>query len=88
MVKTIIDTSKHQEGAAEMRHLFSPHQIDVLDLVREGLKNWEIVRCLSMTESMIKNDLRRIFDRNPRGSCGLVEKPPGMRREQGERART
>ena len=62
MVKTIIDTSKHREGGAEMRHLFSPHQIDALDLVSEGLKNKEIARCLGMTESMIKNDLRRIFD--------------------------
>jgi DNA-binding CsgD family transcriptional regulator len=62
MVKTIIDTSKNQEGGAEMRHLFGPHQIDVLDLVSEGLKNKEIARCLSMTESMIKNDLRKIFD--------------------------
>jgi DNA-binding CsgD family transcriptional regulator len=45
-----------------MSHLFSPHQIDVLDLVSEGLKNKEIARCLSMSENMIKNDLRRIFD--------------------------
>jgi DNA-binding CsgD family transcriptional regulator len=62
MVKTMIDTSKHQEAGAEMSHLFSPHQIDVLDLVSEGLKNKEIARCLSMSENMIKNDLRRIFD--------------------------
>jgi DNA-binding CsgD family transcriptional regulator len=77
MVKMMIDTSKHQEAGAEMSHLFSPHQIDVLDLVSEGLKNKEIARCLSMSESMIKNNLRRIFDlvevvvwwRNHRG-CG------------------
>lgn len=62
MVKTMIDTSKYQEVGAEMSHLFSPHQIDVLDLVSEGLKNKEIARCLSMSENMIKNDLRRIFD--------------------------
>ena len=62
MVKTMIDISKHQEAGAEMSHLFSPHQIDVLDLVSEGLKNKEIARCLSMSENMIKNDLRRIFD--------------------------
>jgi DNA-binding NarL/FixJ family response regulator len=62
MVKMMIDTSEHQEAGAEMSHLFSPHQIDVLDLVSEGLKNKEIARCLSMSENMIKNDLRRIFD--------------------------
>jgi DNA-binding CsgD family transcriptional regulator len=62
MVKMMIDTSKHHEAGAEMSHLFSPHQIDVLDLVSEGLKNKEIARCLSMSENMIKNDLRRIFD--------------------------
>lgn len=62
MVKIMIDTSKHQEAGAEMSHLFSPRQIDVLDLVSEGLKNKEIARCLSMSENMIKNDLRRIFD--------------------------
>jgi DNA-binding CsgD family transcriptional regulator len=62
MVRTMIDTSKHQEAGAEMNHLFSPHQIDVLDLVSEGLKNKEIARCLSMSENMIKHDLRRIFD--------------------------
>jgi DNA-binding CsgD family transcriptional regulator len=38
-----------------MSHLFSPHQIGVLDLVSEGLKNKEIGRYLSMSESMIKN---------------------------------
>jgi DNA-binding CsgD family transcriptional regulator len=62
MVKIMIDTSKHHEAGAEMRQLFSPRQIDVLDLVSEGLKNKEIGRYLSMTESMIKNNLRRIFD--------------------------
>ena len=62
MVKMMIDTSKHQEAGAEMRHLFSPRQIDVLDLVSEGLKNKGIARYLSMSESMIKNKLRRIFD--------------------------
>jgi DNA-binding CsgD family transcriptional regulator len=62
MVRMMIDTSKRQEAGAEMSHLFSPHQIDVLDLVSEGLKNKEIARCLSMSENMIKNDLRRIFD--------------------------
>jgi DNA-binding CsgD family transcriptional regulator len=62
MVKTMIDTSDHQEAGAEMSHLFSPHQIDVLDLVSEGLKNKEIARCLSISENTIKNDLRRIFD--------------------------
>ena len=62
MVKMMIDTSKHQEAGAEMSHLFSPRQIDVLDLVSEGLKNREIARCLSMSETMVKNALRRIFD--------------------------
>jgi DNA-binding NarL/FixJ family response regulator len=62
LVKMMIDTSKHQEAGAEMSHLFSQHQIDVLDLVSEGLKNKEIARCLSVSESMIKNNLRRIFD--------------------------
>jgi len=62
MVKMMIDTSTHHEAGAEMRQLFSPRQIDVLDLVSEGLKNKEIGRYLSMSESMIKNDLRRIFD--------------------------
>jgi len=62
MVKTMIDTSTLQEAGAEMSHLFSPHQIDVLDLAGEGLKNREIARCLSMSENMVKNALRRIFD--------------------------
>jgi DNA-binding CsgD family transcriptional regulator len=62
MVKMMFDTSRHQEAGAEMRQLFSPRQIDVLDLVSEGLKNKEIARCLSMSEHIIKNDLRRIFD--------------------------
>jgi DNA-binding CsgD family transcriptional regulator len=62
MVRVMIDTSKHLEAGAEMRQLFSPRQIDVLDLVSEGLKNKEIARYLSMSESMIKNNLRRIFD--------------------------
>ena len=47
LVKVMIDTSKHQEAGAEMSHLFSPRQIDVLDLVSEGLKNKEIARCLA-----------------------------------------
>jgi DNA-binding CsgD family transcriptional regulator len=62
MVRIMIDTSKHLEAGAEMRQLFSPRQIDVLDLVSEGLKNKEIARYLSMSESMIKNNVRRIFD--------------------------
>jgi DNA-binding NarL/FixJ family response regulator len=62
MVKVMIDTSKHQKAGAEMCQLFSPRQIDVLDLVIEGLKNKEIARCLSTSEHIIKNDLRRIFD--------------------------
>ena len=62
LVKVMIDTSKHQEAGAEMSHLFSPRQIDVLDLVSEGLKNKEIARCLGISENIIKNHLRRIFD--------------------------
>ena len=62
LAKMMIDTSKHQEAGADMSHLFTPHQIDVLDLVSEGLKNKEIARCLGMSENMIKNGLRRIFD--------------------------
>jgi DNA-binding NarL/FixJ family response regulator len=62
MVKMMLDTSKCQDAGAEMSHLFSTRQIDVLDLVSEGLKNKEIARCLSMSENVIKNDLRRIFD--------------------------
>src|ERR1700693_2727113 len=38
MVKIMIDASKHHEAGAEMSHLFSAHQIAVLDLVSEGLK--------------------------------------------------
>jgi hypothetical protein len=38
MVKMMIDTSKHQEAGAEMSHLFSPHQIDVLDLIELSLR--------------------------------------------------
>jgi DNA-binding NarL/FixJ family response regulator len=62
LVRMMIDTSKHQEAGAEMSHLFSPRQIDVLDLVSEGLKNKEIARRLSMSENVMKNDLRKIFD--------------------------
>jgi DNA-binding CsgD family transcriptional regulator len=62
LVKVMIETSKHQEAGAEMSHLFSPRQIDVLDLVSEGLKNKEIARCLGISENIIKNHLRRIFD--------------------------
>jgi DNA-binding CsgD family transcriptional regulator len=62
MVKMMIDTSTHHEAGAEMRQLFSRRQIDVLDLVSEGLKNKEIGRRLSMSESKIKNNVRRIFD--------------------------
>jgi DNA-binding CsgD family transcriptional regulator len=62
VVKMMLDASRHQEVGAEMRQLFSPRQIDVLDLVSEGLKNKEIAVCLSMSEHVIKNDLRRIFD--------------------------
>jgi DNA-binding NarL/FixJ family response regulator len=62
MVKMMFDTSRHQEAGAEMRQLFSPSLIDVLALVSEGLKNKGIAQCLSMSEHIIKNDLRRIFD--------------------------
>jgi DNA-binding NarL/FixJ family response regulator len=62
MVKIMFETSRHQKAGAEMRQLFSPRQIDVLDLVSEGLKNKDIARCLSMSEHIVKNDLRRIFD--------------------------
>jgi DNA-binding NarL/FixJ family response regulator len=71
MVKMMFNTSSHQEVGAEMRQLFSPRQIDVLDLVSEGFKNKEIARCLSMSEHIIKNDLRRIFD--PAGCDSRVE---------------
>ena len=62
VVKMMLDASRHQEGGAEMRQLFSPRQIDVLELVGEGLNNKEISRRLSKSEHIVKNDLRRIFD--------------------------
>ena len=71
MVKMMFNTSRHQEVGAEMRQLFSPRQIDVLDLVSEGFKNKEIARCLSMSEHIINNDLRRILD--PAGCDSRVE---------------
>ena len=46
MVKIIFDTSRHQEARVEMRQVFSPRQINVLDLVSEGLNNKDIARCL------------------------------------------
>ena len=62
LVKMMIDASAHQETGVEMRQLFNPRQIEVLDLVSEGLKNKEIAWRLSTTEHKVKNDLRRIFD--------------------------
>lgn len=63
LVKRVSNATTQCHGASLAFRYMTPRQWQVVHLVADGEKNRDIGRMVGLTENMVKNYLREIFDR-------------------------